>query len=214
MRSSPSLAVSKKDQFRNNVDVANSLIETGRKAFTFGREQYYKHFAYTIVISEKDSLYGEVLDWLTAISPDEKHRSLMVSSSRYSRGDMATPDDDTRTRVPLVIRFNHGTTKHVVIEGYKVTVDVRVPEAKTDNPMGSYEPSKIIFTMQSHRAQQAVLRNLEEINTQRSKMRKPMLRMVGTWNNWVTRSDLPPRSMASVALPEEQKARVTEDLRR
>lgn len=202
------------DQLRNNVDVANSLIETGRKLFIFGRDQWHRHFSYSITISEKDSLYGEVLDWLTSISPDEKHRALTVSSSRYSHGDTVSSDDDTRKRVPLLVRFNEGTQKTVEIEGYKVTVSVVVPESSDKDPMGKYEQSKVVFVMQSHRAQKAVLRALEEINDRRGKARKPVLRMVGTWNNWITRSDLPPRTMESVSLPVEQKDRIREDLAR
>ena len=213
MKTSPAVrAAPKQDAIRNNVDVANSLFETGRKILIFGKQKWEQHFQYTVTISEKDSLYGEVLDWLTETSPDEKHHALTVSSSRYSHGELE-PSDNARPRVPLIVRFNEGTQKTVVFDGFKIIVAVVVPE-KTDNPMGSYEHSKIVFIAQSHKAQQAVLTALHEINDRRGKARKAALRMVGNWNNWVTRSDLPPRSLESVALPIEQKNRIVEDLER
>lgn len=210
----PRLSSAPSKNISNNVDVASSVFETGSKIYAVSKEYWRKHFAYTVVVSEKDQLYSEVFTWLMTISPNEKHRSLSVSSTQM-RGDMVVASDSPlyRGAKPLTIRFNEGTSKTLRIDGHLVTVTVVVPEFVSSMDMREPQYSRIEFLTRSYLAQQAVLRELERINSQRALARKPVLKMVGQWNGWTTRSDLPPRTMDSVSLPDIQKKRIINDLK-
>lgn len=214
MLSGPAVADGSKKKITNQVDLVTSIFETGSKILNSSKEYWRKNFAYSIVISEKDSLYGDVFDWLISINPDERHHSLTVSSSRNPRDDEAVGENkEVRKIKPLVVRFNAGTSKSLKIDGHIVRVSVLVPEVSSSNTFREHEYSKIEFVMRSHTAQKAVLAQLEKLNAQRTTSRKAVLKMVTQWSNWTTRSDLPPRSMASVALPDEQKKRIVKDLK-
>lgn len=192
--------------------LAISIFEGAKRAYDESRGYWRTHFAYTVTVSEKDILYGEVHDWLIEVTPEEKHRSLSVGSGHNSRHNMASSEDGTREPVkPLVIRFDEGSSRKIMIEKYQVTVTLIVPESSA-NEFREKEPSRIEFVTTSHEAQKAVIRQLELLNNGRRTTRKAVLRMVGKWQEWRTRSDLPPRTLESVSLPEEQKARILKDL--
>lgn len=127
--------------------------------------------------------------------------------------------DSVEKPKPLTVRYNENTTRKITLTDsagvtHKVTVNLLVPEIN-ERTMLSREPeySKIDFTANSHAGQLAVREKLEELNAQRATFRKAKLNMVNQWGSWRQRSDLPPRTMESVALPPEQKERITLDLK-
>lgn len=203
---------------KNDVDTVISLIEGGAKLYTKSREMWNNHFAYSVVVSERDLLYAEVHTWLITTLNNKRNRAIAVSSSRMSRDDepvaLVGSDEQTSHKPkPLTIRFNETRTRTIKLNGYPVKISLEIPESK-DNQYREPEPSKIHFVTRSHEGQAIVLRLLEKLNSQRATTRKPVLKMVGQWNGWTTRSDLPPRTLASVSLPAEQKKRVVDDLKK
>lgn len=195
-----------------------AAVDGIQKVYGSSKQYWRDNFAYTVTVSEKDALYADVHDWLVSVTPREKHRSLMVSTSRVSNDESGMVSDSPQDRTdekpkPLVIRFNESSTRTIMLGPHKVQVSLQTPDLSQATGYREIEPSKIQFLVTSHKAQQAVLDKLAEINASRKTNRKAILKMVSQWGNWTTRSDIPPRTMASVALPDEQKTRIVEDLR-
>ena len=198
---------------KTRVEVVLAVVE-GAKQIKKGTEQLYRqHFQFTVSVAETDSLYLEVHKWLVNVLPDEKSRSLeVVSSKAYNHNAVVEPEDsDTGKIKPLVVKFNDANLRKLKINGYTVGVVIVKPEGNNDLRREP-DPKKIEFITHSYAAQQAVIAKLEEINQQRGTTRKAVLKMLGQWGEWVTRSDLPPRTMDSVSLPALQKKRIVKDL--
>lgn len=198
-----------------------ATYELGTKFYGMAKEFKARHFAYTVSVSEEDPLYSDVHSWLLSILPDEKHRSLEVASpSRRSHGKGAVAMDDDgeseddgapKKRPPLSVSFDDTAMRRVVIQGHKVSVWITQPEAKDDKHWGR-DPRKIKFQSYNYEAQQAVISELNRINDEKATTRRAKLRMVSTWGSWMSRSDVPPRTMDSVFMPEEQKQRILQDV--
>lgn len=202
-----------KSELKNKVDLATSVYHTGTDILKKAREFWENNFQYSVTISEKDPFYNDILEWLTIMLPDEKHRAVAISSSRYGH-DMVAPSDGRPEKVaPLSVRFNEAVTKTIRIDGHRVQISLSVPSLD-DKSTKEWEYAKLVFVMNSHQAQTAVIAKLNELNQRRGGVRKPVLRMVTRWGQWTTRNDLPPRTFDSVSLPPEQKRRIAEDLRR
>lgn len=211
-----------KPGFLGKMELGLTVFEGAQRVYVFCREYWKSHFAYTVQIKEKDPLYSTVYDWLIATLPDEKHKAVQVSSevirNRGGYDDMeaavpSSPGDIAKPK-PLTVRYNENTTRKMVIGGHKVTVNYIVPEMPEKMSL-SREPeaSRIAFTARSHAGQVAIREALEELNAQRATVRKAKLNMVNQWGSWRQRSDLPPRTMASVTLPADQKERIALDLK-
>lgn len=204
--------------FGKKAAIAVDVISGVHTMYTKGREIYRKNFMYSVAVSEKDLLYGEVLDWLMENLPEDKNRNLTVSTTKSPRGggmEVAEDSDDrVRKPQPLVIRFNERSTRKVIIEGHIVEMDLRIPEI-TERSLMSREPewASIHFAARSRAGQKAVIRKLEELNASRTTTRKANLKMMNQWGSWRTRSDLPPRTMDSVILAGDQKERIASNLR-
>lgn len=190
-------------------DLANRLQEQAKALRN-------RHFAYTVSVSEEDPLYSEVHAWLMSIMPEEKYRSLSVSSAMRSWDDelMAEGDEDRpRPRPALTVSFDDNAERKVIVDGNKITVWLATPDSPTGGTgYGAREPKKIKLQAYSYEGQQAVIGELNRINDRHAKVRKPALKMVSSWGGWQTRSDLPARTMDSVFLPIDQKDRIIADV--
>lgn len=200
------------------IAMAVAVVEAAQRVYNYLRNVYWSKLSYTVTVSEKDPIYPDVHAWLISALPDEKHRSLSVSSKRprstETEEDYYSSDSTQPVKpAPLTVYFNDSSTRMLKVGGYKVAVTLQMPDTSRVS-LSSREPdyAKINFTTWSHDGQQAVISQLEKLNEQRSTTRKAVLKMVGQWGNWTTRSDLPPRTMESVILPPEQKNRIREDL--
>lgn len=202
----------------SKATAALALYETGNKLYSQGKEFWRNHFAYSVSISDRDPLFMDVHNWLRSIMPEERHRSLNVSSNGRSYDDAmdsSGPMDPGKEqkRPPLIVRFDDTANRKVEIGGHDISVRLHSPEIANVQSLTREPPdSKIYFTAMTHAGQQAVIRELERINAEKAKERKAVLRMVGQWGGWRVRSDIPPRTLDSVALPEIQKARILDDL--
>lgn len=182
------------------------------KLYNQSRAYWNEHFAYTVTVSEKDPLYSDVHSWLLTVMPDDKHRTLLISSSDSRYSDMAEDESTPRKNKPLTVRFDDSVSRQVDISGHSVRVQLYKPESGSSSTAYEPEPKRIEFTTATHSGQRAVIEQLELINSRRATERKATLKMVTSWGSWRTRSDLPPRSLASVSIPEDQKNRIVSDI--
>jgi hypothetical protein len=190
--------------------------------FNKGKHQYEvfkSKRSYTVNVSEEDPLYSDIHAWLMSIMPNERHHSLLVSSPERSYDDMETAEDSGSTSVvekrpPLKVRFDDQAHRDVVINGHKVRVWVASPEqSKEAAHSWEREPKKIKLQAASYEGQQAIIAELNRLNDEKAIVRKAVLKMVAPWGGqWRTRSDLPPRTMDSVFIPDEQKNRILSDV--
>lgn len=203
------------------IGAAVGMFETGRRLRNEARNYWRENYAYTVSVSESDPLYSDVHAWLLSIMPTEKHRTLLVSS----KGGRREPFDEFEESVDpssvgsnnLSIRFDDSAQRTVNIDGHRVTVWLSTPEAAvTGSPQnfGARDPKKIKLQSNSYEGQQAIIRVLNKIHSEKTVDRKPTLKMVGNWGDWQTRSDLPARTMDSVCMPDEQKTRILTDMER
>lgn len=213
----------RKRKINETVDTAIMIYEVAQKSYNFIREYRRRKFSYTVTISEEDSLYQDVHNWLLSVLPHEKHRNLVIASSRSNKSSRyeSSPEESSSTGAPekvdpLQVRFNDKTSREIVIGNYRVEVSLHTPDVsdKGDKFFERYNVyNEIAFTTFSYEGQQAVIRQLEKLNQARATTRKAVLKMTTQWGDWRTRSDLPPRSMDSVSLPQEQKDRIINDLK-
>lgn len=196
--------------------VALAIYDGANRAYSQSRELWRSHFAYSVAVSERDPLYSDVHSWLLSIMPDERHRSLLVSSGNSRSYDDLEPTSDSggsNKPTPLTIRFDDKAVRKVIIGGHNVSVQLHNPAEVAESAIvREPEPKKILFVCKSYMAQKAVIKELERINSARRKERKAVLRMVNSWGSWRTRSDLPPRTLPSVSLPDLQMNRIVKDL--
>lgn len=179
-----------------------------------GQKLWRDRFAYTVTVTERDPIYTDVHDWLRSILPTDRHRSLVVHSTS-PHDHQASPVDDPgqpERRIPLRIMFNDQRPRRVQVDGHQLTVVVESAESKTTRERET-TPDRITFTARTHAGQQAVVTHLRRLHAQRRHDRSPVLRMVNQWGSWRARSDLPPRSLTSVALSTDQRDRIVTDLR-
>lgn len=187
--------------------------ESATKLIASSKDFWRRNFAFKVTVSERDVLYMDIHNWLLDIMPDERHKSLLVSSANGGRNGDPVPESEIKTTKPLVIRFNDKAPRRVMIDGHRVTVSLKIPEVVASNSdFREPEASTIEFVTGTYAGQQAIIGHLNRLNNERSTSRKAVLRMVGQWGSWKTRSDLPPRTLDSVSMPPEQKARIVADL--
>lgn len=199
---------------------ALAAYEGAKQLYSTASNMYREHMVYTVSISETDHAYADVHEWLLELLPSDRQRAL-VASTVSRRDTMLLEDDDnpsTPTPVPVKLSFNDRRPKKLTIDGQRVTAVVRRSDT-TPEPGRAYaaasasQPMSIEFTARTKAGQMAVIKKLEEIQALRGE-RKPVLRIVNQWGNWVRRSDLPLRDLESVILPESQKSDLVADLRR
>jgi len=196
---------------------AFAVYEGSRQLFNQGRDLWYRHMAYSVSVSEKDPLYADVMAWLMSVTRSERHRNLLVSSAHsrsYEVGPFdSTSDPQAEKPKPLNVRFDASMQRKIRIDGHDITVRLYTPEFNEAQLMTREPPAaKIHFTAMTHSGQKAVVTALERINAAKKSERMALLRMVGQWGSWKVRSDIPPRTLESVAMPEVQKNRIVDDL--
>ena len=216
----------RRKKVNETIDTAITIFEVGQKAYNFVKEYRRRKFSYSVTISEEDSLYQDVHSWLLSVLPHEKHRRLVVSStksrtSRYDDSPEVAESGNTRPGQkaiidPLFVKFNDKATRQIMVGNFSVEVSLYTPDVdnKSDKYFERYTVYReISFTTFSYEGQQAVIKQLEKLNQARATTRKAVLNMTTAWGDWRTRSDLPPRTMDSVSLPQEQKDRIINDLK-
>lgn len=171
---------------------------------------------YLVAVDETDDLYPAVHDWVLQLLPPRRQRSLTATTAR--RGRSRQPDSHTTPPTTLRFHYSDRRARPAVVDGHRVMVQFEEPEGldtAASSPLRDrpVRPARIVFGAWTHAGQQAVVNRLHALHEQGLASRTPVLRMVTSWGSWSTREDLPPRSLASVALPADQKTRIVEDLR-
>lgn len=224
--SSPSDSASTKLGSTSKTVALLAAYETGQKLWNQADGWYQRHFSFWVSVSETDPLYADIYEWLLSIMPDEKHHSLSISTPghfrRRRRYDAAedvpegSNDGKPVAPPPLVVRFDDKASRKIMIGGHRIIVRRVEPDKASGiaelNFSREPEPPRIQFKCPSYAAQQAVVAELNRINDSRKTTRMAVLRMLNSWGSWRVRSDLPPRTLDSVALPAAQKAQIVADL--
>jgi hypothetical protein len=113
----------------------------------------------------------------------------------------------------LRLRYDGAREQAVTIGAHKIRVVVADGQGGgEDRP---WKPPEIIFTASSQAARDALLTAIGRVLTRaRGRERKPVMRMLDKWGDWLQLDDLPPRDLESVILPAGQLARITADVGR
>lgn len=187
---------------------ALAMYEGTKQLFGTLDTVYREHLVYTVTIDEADHAYSDVHEWLLGQLPGEKQRALVAST--VSRQDLIYADETEMEEcrsAKVKLTFNDRQKKRFFLNGHRVTAQVE----RSENDKKTM-PMSIEFSSYSKAGQLAVIEQIQKIQAQKG-VRKPVLRIVNQWGNWVRRSDLPLRDLDSVILPKNQKDGIVEDLR-
>lgn len=200
------------------IATAAAAYEIGTQVYEKGKAWWTNRVTYTVSISETQPFYPDVHDWLVESTPGEKQRQLSLSQRGYDSSNMMvseSPESGPDTKPKVRVSFNDTRSKTVAVEGHRVKVHVSdsAQPAGNQNDPGKYrfEPRIIEFQCRTYEAQQAVIRLVQKLMDTKSE-RKPRLRLVSQWGSWVSRNDLPDRSLDSVVIDSAQKKRIVDDL--
>lgn len=197
---------------KKNVDTTISIVDTATRLFNISKDKWRENFTYSVSVSEKDSLYRDILKWVTDQMSPKKTRSVVVTTNRGNPGE-TSPNYEVPTYA-FHIALNTAQSGSFFFEGHRVYFETSNPDITNKDQMQFMDyDKKLVFTVNSFTAQQKLLNKLSELNDIRSHSRNPVLRMVNGWGNWTTRVDLPLRNLDSVALPHAQKDMIVKDLR-
>jgi chaperone BCS1 len=182
----------------------------GSAAYALVRKRLADYHAandYTIAVHSDDELYEDVLGWVMQNVPESKLRSLVVKL-----GARRSAQGDSTSNVRVLFA---GTKSQVLdVDGERVLVEIEREETKViELGSGSSRRSleTVIFTSRTEAGRDAVVRLLDRLG-QRQEIREPRLYVAARWGDWTRRSDLPPRRLETVVLPDAQKERLVADL--
>lgn len=189
--------------------VANSIaINMLNKAGTRLVNEYKARRIWTVSISADDDLYYDVHDWLMAQQEkaNDPRRALAVKSKfKY--------DDQMVRQFTMRTVFDGDASNKLTVDGHEIVVSIRDADNPTvgDNEIAkAIKPPKMTFRAKTRAGRQAVLDVINTIHkAKHSQDRKPSLHILGKWNEWTRRSDLPARTMDSVIV----KGNTVEELR-
>lgn len=192
-----------------------AVAEAGQQYWQKAHTKWREHRTFTVVVREGDPVYRSVHAWLVGQIPDEEHKNLLVGAD--GTWTLQPVDEIGGQAEPPQIRvmINDESQHRLTVNGHKVTVVIAKPDAtaaageKASSVLR--RPEEVRFEARTQAGQQAVIEQIAELHRQ-AIQRQPALRMVTQWGSWRTRSDVPTRSMESVILPPDQKARIRDDL--
>lgn len=180
--------------------IRNALLITGvNKAATRLTTEYKTRRIWMVTISAEDELFNDACEWLLSQenSTQSPRRNLAVKTKRYY-------DADDVGRSKLLVGFDDAATNKIMVGEHEVSVRVDDPSNPITGDMDirkAMKPPKLILTAKSRVGRDAVLAALRQLHEDKQKKdRKPSLKMLGKWNDWTTRGDLPTRSMESVVV--------------
>jgi hypothetical protein len=178
-----------------------------------------RHEDYTITIAGTDDIYPHLHEWLLARIPEHDRKALIASTGENRHRDMCYEgDNDKDSTPPVKLRYDGSRTQVVVIDGCKVMVSVTREEFSGGREKIPEEYrrilEKITFSATNTKGRDAVVRMIEGL--QKAKYKKsgpPPLLIPSRWGgSWNKRSDLPPRTLDSVVLKENQIQHLVKDL--
>jgi hypothetical protein len=179
------------------VILGTSSFATAKAGYNWVRDR----FTYTVAVTSDDRIYPAVHEWLLATFTDQEVKAMVARSDWGGDGPRSFYDEERHP--PKICLYSDDRSKHrVVVGGQRVTVVLDKPElrdAKDAQMMKKME--RIVFTANSAGGREAVVRLLEDLLAKMSTEHKvPKFNVLGSWGEWVQRSDSPRRSYDSVIL--------------
>lgn len=143
-------------------------------------------------------LFDDLQEWILDLLPAEAQNALIAYSTRNRYSD---PDD-----LHALLLGYDGTRKRTVeIGGHKVKI------ALTEMDRDKGRPPEICFTAASPAGRDAVLAQIREVLKKGPS--RPVFRVLDQWfTGWDRASEMPPRSLKSIILPEGQLERIINDI--
>ena len=174
---------------------------------------------FTITVAGADDIYPDLHEWVLERMPENDRKALIASTVTtrhdevYDKG--GPPVEHETARVKL--RYDGSRRQKVEVDGHQVYVAVE----REDIPGRANLPDnwrqlmeKITFISSSAEGRDAVVRMIASLLAAKHDVpRPPALFMPSRWGGgWTRRGDLPPRTLDSVILKDDQLARLTNDL--
>ena len=187
----------------------------GSTAYRAGRSVWnrlHAELSHTITVDSRDDLYPDVMAWLYDTIPEEKRRSLKVSSTGDSRSVDVSPTSEPQT-AKLRLHYDGKRAQTVHINGHRVRVEVETDTDPGRSPDGgyTYKVDKITFTATDVDGRSAVLDFLARAAATRVRT-GPRLYIGTRWGDWRRVGGVPLRDFATVALPAGLEADIVGDL--
>jgi hypothetical protein len=188
---------------------AYAVGAAGWAAAKRARAWYDGQNTWTLSISDTDSMYAYIADWLVEILPTES-RTLVIRTG-YGRsdggGELVSPGSENPR--PRSVYVSHDDTSQTIVQigGHPVSVAITRPDsaALSSNGRMSLAPDRMTFTCRSVAARKAVVEELRRVVAERSiATPEPMVHLLGSWGHWMDRRDLPLRPLDTVVLAKGQ----------
>lgn len=192
--------------------VRNSLAITMlTKAGTRLAQEYKNRRIWTVSLSAEDELYYDVHEWLMEQEDIESPRRALAIKSRYFY-DAASV---RHSRIAVV--FDGESANKLLVGGHEITVSIHDSDNPTINDSDvakMIKPPKLFFRAKTRAGRDAVIKLMENLHAKKyEKERKPALHVLGKWDDWTRRSDLPVRTMDSVVVKGNVVDELLEDLK-
>lgn len=184
--------------------VASAAIEVARRVHRTARAR----IAYTVAVPSTDDLFVPLQEALARRLPSRGRRGVSIRSWR----DKAA---DGRVRSTKFTALHDATREHRLRHrGQTIRVALEVDHDRIVISDNWQERARIVFVAYGTAGRDAILAFVEEVAAAQSAPTGPRLYFGTRWSEWQRRDDLPPRPLDTVILPEEQKARIVDDLTR
>lgn len=192
---------------------AGSLAYGGWKFFKKYNDQRIAKTQYQVSILGSDPLYESAMVWLYTEFPPEAKRALLAFTGRLSDdGDLDSPiaSNGSRSRKAAKFAYNGSMTQHIMIDGYKINVEVIGHGQGKDLLMSRY--NELQFTCPSLEAREALSKQLDFLVKDESE--GPPNLYIPRWGGWNRVDRQMVRTLDSVVLPGDQKQKMVTSLER
>lgn len=202
---------------------SDSFLGTAQEVYGIAKRvhTYWNNkMRWTVSVNSTDRLFDVALKWFVSDEADTKPprnlKAVYVYGQRWRRFTPDFEEPSRREAGHVELMFNETSTRHVEINGHKVTVQLQRPEhGPGDDDRASFRPAQpdvLNFYCRSREGQFAVVEHLRALAAD-SEKRKPALHLLDSWGSWSRRDDLPSRQLDSVVLRAGQMERMRDDIR-
>lgn len=204
-------------QILQGVSLINSINDVAQRWLTDYRSQH----AYDISISNRDTLYPVIHEWLLRQMAADDRKSLQAVTIRGGALEQAQTNSNPYLRADeykrdLVVAYQYDGRRDIkiLINGHRVSVSI-----DKDDPLegGAFQrknqESKVVFSAKSLAGQQQVMRVLADLAKRISTTKVPSVYSTGSWEDWVQTGNIITRYHRTVILKQGQYERISADLR-
>lgn len=175
------------------------------------KDQVERRRNYHIAVEDRDVVYRDLHKWILDQLPTDNRRSLIVHTSDSSYDLLAESYEGGAWR-RLQLEYDGTRTVHLNVGGHKVRCHIEQNDNQVSAANPNYgKPDRLIFTAPTAAARDAVLAVITGLC--RHETREPRLFMEN-YGRWQSRTDLPPRALDTVILPDGHRELIVEDLTR